>query len=240
MESTLELHLEERFIVRLEDTAGMNENGTERKDLLAGCTENQQVYLRCDHVSTDHQFLIQVFNDTGQQIGSVHGEKEIAFHLDRGGEVNARIKRHVGKPGFFRKILNRIRKLKNCYLEVILLPLHPEAFMEYIEKDRDIARIIARAEAHEKDNIKLAIRNYRQAIDEIVTYDSLGLRARAWRQTRIPVNRLSMAYEKEGKFAEALKVIDWYLAYPDYHGIDPYEREMIMKRRERLAVASRQ
>lgn len=238
MAVTLELNLEESFVVRLEDTDVVNVDGTQRMELLTECEENQQVYLRCDHTIPEQRYTIQVYNDDGQQIGTLHDQKEIAVHLDRGGEVTARLKREMGKSGIFRKFIRFLRRPKTCFLEVTLVPFHLEQFMEYIEKDREISRTIARAEAHEKDSIKLAIRNYLQAIDEIIAYDSLGLQARAWRQARIPVNRLSMVYEKEGKLAEALKVIDWYLSYPDYTGIDPYEREMIMKRRERLVVGS--
>lgn len=238
MAAILELNLEESFVVRLEDTDVVNVDGTQRTELLSECGENQQVYLRCDHIIPEQRYTIQVFTINGQQIGTLPDQKETAVHLDRGGEVTARIKREIGKPGPFRKFIRFFHRPRTCFIQVTLVPFQLERFMEYIEKDREISRTIGRAEAHEKDSIKLAIRNYRQAIDEIIVFDSQGLQARAWRQARIPVNRLSMVYEKEGKFAEALKVIDWYLSYPDYTGIDPYEREMILKRRERLVVGS--
>ncbi len=238
MESTLELNLEEKFVIRLDDTSGRNENGTERRDIVSACTENQPVYLRRPHDLPQQRYLIKVFNDTGQQIGSIFSEKELAVHLDRGGEVRARVKNATGNSWLINRFLNLFRKSKSCYIEVIKTPLNPDPFKDIIDKDKEIARTIARAVAHEKDSMKLAIRNYLQAIDQIVALDNIGLAARAWRQTRIPVNRLSMVYEKEGKVAEALKVIDWYLSYQDYVGIDPYEMEMILKRKERLAVGS--
>ncbi len=240
MESTLELNLEEKFVIRLEDTAGISENGTRRSDIVSGCTENEPVYLRRSYDSRQHRFLIRAFNASGQQIGSIFGEKELAVHLDRGGELQAKITNAPGNSRFFNRLLNLFRKNKSCYLEVIKTALNPESFKDIIQKDKEIGRTVARAVGHEKDSVKLAIRNYLQAIDQIVALDDLGLEARAWRQTRIPVNRLSMVYEKEGKAAEALKVIDWYLSYEDYVGIDPYEMEMILKRKERLVVASSQ
>jgi hypothetical protein len=179
--------------------------------------------------------MIKVFNNSGQHIGSIFGEKELAIHLDRGGEVRARIKNATGNLRIINRFVNFFRKNKSFFIEVVMTHLNPERFRDIIEKDREIGRTVARAVAHEKDSMKLAIRNYLQAIDQIVALDNLGLEARAWRQTRIPVNRLSMVYEKEGKGAEALKVIDWYLSYQDYVGIDPYEMEMILKRKERLA-----
>ncbi|MDD5694241.1 MAG: hypothetical protein PHD61_02915 [Bacteroidales bacterium] len=238
MESTLELNLEEKFVIRLEDTAGMNENGTKRSDIVSGCNENDPVYLRRSYDSPKHRFLIRVFNASGWQIGSIYGEKELAVHLDRGGAVRARITHAYVNSFFFSRFLNFFRKNKSCFIEVIKTSLNPELFKEIIQKDREIARTIARAVAHEKDSMKLTIRNYLQAIDQIVALDNIGLEARAWRQTRIPVNRLSSVYEKEGKASEALKVINWYLSYQDYVGIDPYEMEMILKRKERLAVGS--
>jgi hypothetical protein len=180
--------------------------------------------------------MIKVFNNNGQQIGSILREKELAIHLDRGGDVRARIIAAPGSNRFINRFLNLFRMNKSHFIEVVMTPLNPENFRGIIDRDREIARTVARAVAHEKDSIKLAIRNYLQAIDQIVALDDTGLEARAWRQTRIPVNRLSMVYEKEGKVSEALKVIDWYLSYEDYVGIDPYEMEMILKRKERLAA----
>ena len=238
MESTLELNLEEKFLIRLEDTAGMNENGTKRSDIVSECEENEPVYLRRPYDTPGNRFTIMVFNNSGQHIGSIFGEKELAVHLDRGGDVKARMVDAPGSTGFINRFLNMFRKNKSFFIEVVMTPLNPEHFRNIIEKDREIGRTVARAVAHEKDSMKLAIRNYLQAIDQIVALDNIGLQARAWRQTRIPVNRLSMVYEKEGKGTEALKVIDWYLSYQDYVGIDPYEMEMILKRKERLAGGS--
>lgn len=240
METTLELNLEEKFVIRLEDTAGVNENGIKRSDIVSGLTENEPVYLRRSFDYRQHRFLIRVFNASGQQIASIFGEKELAIHLDRGGEVRARITSATGNSRLFNRFLNFFRKNKSCFIEVTKISLNPELFSDIIQKDKEIGRTVARAVAHEKDSVKLAVRNYLQAIDQIVALDNIGLKARAWRQTRIPVNRLSMVYEKEGKTAEALKVIDWYLSYEDYVGIDPYEMEMILKRKERLAVAGSQ
>ncbi len=240
MESTLELNLEEKFVIRLEDTSGTNENGVKRSDIVSECEENEAVYLRRQYDSPGNKYLIRVFNNSGQHIGSVHGEKELAIHLDRGGDIRVRIIAASGSNKFIRRFLNLFRINKSHFIEVVMTPLNPENFRGIIDRDREIARTVARAIAHEKDSMKLAIRNYLQAIDQIVALDDIGLEARAWRQTRIPVNRLSMVYEKEGKPAEALRVIDWYLSYQDYVGIDPYEMEMILKRKERLAVGSQQ
>ncbi len=240
MESTLELNLEEKFVIRLEDTAGTNENGMKRSDIVSGCKENEPAFLRRPHNLHGNRFMINVFNNNGQHIGSILKEKELAIHLDRGGGVRARIITAPGSNRYITRFLNLFRINKSHFIEVLMTPLNPENFRAIIDRDREIARTVARAVAHEKDRMKLAIRNYLQAIDQIIALDDIGLEARAWRQTRIPVNRLSMVYEKEGKAAEALKVIDWYLSYEDYVGIDPYEMEMILKRRERLAGRGQQ
>jgi len=112
--------------------------------------------------------------------------------------------------------------------------LDPGSFKEYIDKDHEIARIIARAEAHEKDSMRLAIKNYKQAVKEIIKFDEQGNTAMSWRQSRIPVNRLSSVYEKEGKYKEALALINWYQDYDDYLGLTKYGNEMIEKRKKRI------
>jgi hypothetical protein len=236
MDSSLELKLEGKFVVRLYETTGKNPDGTKREDLLEGCREGQPVYIRRELLPAAGNHSVHVFDGLGRQLGTFCSEREIAVHLDRGGKAEARITNLPGRPGLVRRIFGWKKRTMDYHLEVSLKELVIPNDDPIFEKDREIVRTIARAEAHEKDSMRLAIRNYQQAIGQILELDSMGLRARAWRQSRIPVNRLSLALEKEGRNEEAIDIIDWYLGYEDYHGIDPYEREMILKRRERLEV----
>jgi hypothetical protein len=238
MESSLELNLEEKFIVPLMEVTGRNPDGTNREDLLRTTRANQPVYLRRGFTLKAFDHTVHVFDGLGRQLGTFSSEREIAVHLDRGGKAEARIHRVPGRSGLIRRLIGFTSRPRDYLLEVSLKEMEIPVEEPFMEKDKEIARTIARAEAHEKDNMRLAIKNYQLAIEQIIELDAMGLRARAWRQSRIPVNRFSLALEKEGHNEEAIRIIDWYFDYEDYHGIDPYEREMILKRRERLIVGS--
>jgi len=235
MDNSLELQLEQRFTIKLSQVDIDNVDGRNRQEVLSNCKVNDIVDLERDTENKKDRYSILVKCKHNHIMGVISNKQKLALHLDRGGRLEAKIKKIVGKPTFIQKAFRIKGKGIICYLDVTRKDYDPARFKEFIEKDKDISRTIARAEMHEKDNMRLAIKNYKQAIEQIKDFDEGGVKARSWRRTAIPVNRLSMLYEKQKKYQEALDLINWYFSYNDYSGISKYDNEMIRKRKSRIS-----
>ncbi|MCK5839118.1 MAG: hypothetical protein KAG99_04675 [Bacteroidales bacterium] len=225
MDTSLELKLEQRYTCKISDSS---------QDVIAGCSLGENVYFNRDHNLPDDKHAVSVLREHGEKIGYIRNDSKLARHLDGEGEYVATVNRIIGGPNLFQRTFGLKGKDYSCIIEIVLSELDLEKHQLFIAGDRKISKIILRAESHTKDNPKLAVKNYQQAINAIVEYDQQGTKAQAWRRSRIPVNKLSMMLEKQGKLAEALDIIDWYLGYDDYVGIDKYALDMIQKRMKRI------
>lgn len=233
MDKTLELYFEQTYLVRLADTGLPGEDERSRQEMLAACKAGEPVYFKRDH-SHPNKSAILVIRENGQKIGYVLNEKRLARHIDRGGELQGKIKHISGGPTLIQRLLKLRGKKHSASIEIIASEIDTDRFDDIFTRDHEIARIIARAESHQRDNTRLAIKNYKLAIDKIVENDENGLNAKAWRRSKVPVNVLSMIYEQQNKLKESLDIINWYLDFDDYRGIDKYDYDMILKRKKRL------
>ncbi len=233
MDTSLELKLEQRYTCKISDST---------QEVIASCSLSENVYFNRDYNHPDDNHAVSVLREHGEKIGYIRNDSKLARHLDGGGEYVATVNKIIGGPNFFQRTFGLKGKDYSCILEIVLSDLDLEKHQSFITGDREISKIILRAESHTKDNPKLAVKNYQQAINAIIEYDQQGTKAQAWRRSKIPVNRLSMMLEKHGRLSEALEIIDWYHGYDDYVGIDKYDRDMIQKRmkriRKKLAVSS--
>lgn len=234
MDTSLEFHFEQSYEVLLTDDTGVNDDGMNRQDIIADLKPGEPLYFQRE-INHPDPFAINVYTENRLMVGQITREKKLARHLDRGGVITGNVKRISGGPNLVQKTLKLKGKKYNCFVEVVPQEIEIKKFRDFIKRDEQIAKAITRAESHQKDNIRLAVKNYRQAIDLIIANDEISNAARAWRRTKVPVNVLSMIYEQSGKYSEAADLIDWYFGFDDYCGISKYDLEMITIRRKRLA-----
>lgn len=228
MEKELAFHFDQKIVVQIRDL------DSPTQEILAHCKLNEPLTLR--KISSGHRkkFTYEILRANDEKLGTFVASKPFTIHLDRGGEYAARIIRIKDRPGMVQRILGLGGKPSGFEMEIILREIKQEAYKNYIDRDQQIAKTIVRASSQEKDYTKVAMKNYRKAIDNIVALDSEGLPAKAWRTIPVPVNNLSRMYEQEGLIEDALELINWYLTWDDYLGIDDYELNIIQKRKKRL------
>ena len=81
--------------------------------------------------------------------------------------------------------------------------------------------------------MKDAISSYRDAIKRIEILDGDPI-SRKFRTVEIPINRLSMMFERNKQFKECVEAIEWYNDYNDSQEINYKDKIAIDKRLVRV------
>lgn len=76
---------------------------------------------------------------------------------------------------------------------------------------------------------------YREAVTQIVEFDSAGTIKAAWRRARYPINRLSLLLEKRHDLQGAQQEILRYEQFNDAFGLTLAEKNSVDGRKLRLA-----
>jgi len=214
------------FTTRVAGVSFNNPDGTSRQAIITKCKPGQPVKLvrEKDNPYSKTNTTIAVYTKSGEQLGYIpSGDVRLASHMDRGGEVVA-IVRSKGKKG----------KYYGLILEITKKDFDWEITKHYTKKNQEISKIIDEAASIEKTDSQKAIKLYRQAIEQIVEFDNTDEITRAWRNSRIPIDRLTLLLERDGKFEECLKLIEWCNNYDDHVGLTKAASEMLEKRKKRL------
>lgn len=227
---------EQEFKTRVAGVTHCNPDGTDRQLLLKKCRSGEEVELRREPDNPHDRFAIMVINARSEVLGYIPaGDRRLAEHIDRGGEVRASIVAITGGPNVFQKLFGLRGKSYGCVLKIVQRDFDWKAVRPWMDANTEIDRLVKLTRQLEKDSPDKAIAQYRDAVERIMALDSNGSKASAWRTARYPIDRLSLVLARQHKTAEALTEIARWRLYADPVGISDAEQESITKREARLA-----
>ena len=156
-------------------------------------------------------------------------DRRLASHLDRGGEVSARITKIHGGPTVLDRLFGRRGKSYGV-IQIEMGDFDWHRVSPFMITDREASRLAREARSRER---KPSL--YQSACAQIAELDGCGALAQAWRTTRHPINRMSLILERAGEHDRALELIESYLAAADPVGLTNEDDDAVRKRRQRLA-----
>jgi hypothetical protein len=237
MEISVEIQrFEQKFKTKIRGVTYKNTDGTDRQELVKMLAQGEILRLVREPENPYDKWAIAVYNSEGKQLGYLpKGDLRLASHIDTGGIVSAKVLEITGGPGILGMFFKSFRKPYDCLIEITKGDFNWKEVTPFMDKDREIDKIVDLAKKHEKDNSLEAIELYRKSIKEIHELDSLSPIAKAWRTTRYPINRLSLLLEKSKQYHDAYNEILKYEKHNDCtYGISDSDKESIRKRKIRL------
>lgn len=225
------------FITKVVGVTFMNPDGTDRQKILSKCKIGEPLRLIREPDNPYDEDAIAVFRQSGEQIGylpsRVVGEGDLAVHMEKGGEVTARISRIDAGPSGF---LGLRRKTYGCAVEITKAPI------PYREKDYEGYELIQEAKGFESSKPDKAVALYLKSIKVLNEAERVYEQFRGngktkydWkRDTAYPINTLSLLLEKNGKYRECLQLIKKYKQIRDKRGLSKSDIESISKREARI------
>ena len=213
-----------------------NKDGTERQALLRALKPGQKLTLIREPNNPYDKFAVAIFTLSGLQLGYTHaGDSRLADHMDMGGAVSAKVVTVTGGPGLLGWLFPSLRKNYGCVIEITKGDFDWQQVRPYMEKSKEIEKLLDKAKKCETETAPRAITLYRQAIEQIVALDKSGKYAAAWRRARYPINRLSLLLEKSGDIEGAHREILRYEQYKDPNALTATETKAVLARKLRLA-----
>ena len=237
MEISIELKgAEQRFKTSIVGVTKQNSDGSDRQALLAHCRPGTALQLVREPSNPYDQWAVAVYNGAGQQLGYLPaGDRRLADHMDMGGRVSAKVVKVTGGPGLLGLIFKFMRKYYGCVIEIVKGDIDWKKITPYMDKSREIEKLLDSAKALEPDKPVEAISRYRTAIQEIIILDNIGSQAAACRRAKYPINRLSLLLEKSGNLQAAYDEIVRYENFKDVCGLLASDARSIASRKERLS-----
>lgn len=237
MEISIELKgAEQRFKTSIVGVTKQNGDGSDRQALLAQCRPGTALQLVREPSNPYDQWAVAVYNSTCQQLGYLPaGDRRLADHMDMGGRVSAKVVKVTGGPGLLGLIFKFMRKHYGCVIEIVKGDIDWEKITPYMDKSREIEKLLDSAKALEPDKPEEAVSLYRTTIQEIMALDNIGSQAAACRRARYPVNRLSLLLEKSGHLQAAYYEIVKYENFKDVHGLLASDARNVASRKKRLS-----
>lgn len=227
---------EQEFATTVARVTHQNADGTERQLLLKKCYPGELVELRRETNNPHDRFAIAVVSAKGEVLGYIPaGDRRLADHIDRGGQVRATILRITGGPNFFQRALGLHGKHYGCVLRIVKRDCDWKAAAPWMDANREIDRLVKAAQQMEGSEPEKSLAQYRDVIAKIKALDSNGARASAWRTVRYPIDRFSLLLDRQGMKAEALTEIAGWRQYSDPVGISEAEHQRVVKREARLS-----
>jgi hypothetical protein len=214
-----------------------NDNGSKRQEIIKNIRINSKVYLERDYENEFDVFAIKVLNKNKEQIGFLPTDTRLSNYIDSGGETKSFLFKKNGGKSFIEKLFSGKGKPLGCIIEISKEGINEEKakrFSEFSEFEENLSSKLETIYLGEKENLELAIKNYKEIIELIKKSESKGNFEKANRYVRIPINRLSLLLEKTKNFDLAIQYIEWYKNYEDVRGITKSEMESIEKRYVRI------
>lgn len=161
---------------------------------------------------------------------------ELAYHMDIGGEVSAKVKKIIAeRSGFL-----GLKKTYYCIVEIT------KGSVLLFEKENEAKDLIKKAKSIEKNDPEFAINLYQKAMTILGEVDRLceknsemdellkiyGLKK--WRFVEYPINRLTLLLEKFMRFKECLEQIEKYEQIDDRIGLTKKDKESLDKRKAQI------
>src|SRR5260370_12014420 len=169
-----------------------NSDGTDRQKLVKLLKRGETLSLVREPNNPYDKYAIAVFRTSGEQLGYLHaGDRRLADHIDMGGQVSAQVVRTGGGVGILGYVFKSFRKPYGCVIEIKKGNYNWKEVSPYMEESRKIEELIKDAYSMEENDPTKSISMYREAIEQIIRFDSGGPIKAAWRRARYPVNRLS-------------------------------------------------
>ncbi|NQT78544.1 MAG: hypothetical protein HQ565_12605 [Bacteroidetes bacterium] len=222
------------FTTKVVGVTYSNEDGTNRQDLISELNNKSKISLVREYDNENDKDAIAVFNDKGNKLGYLPSDPLLANHIDGGGAIQVEIIRITGGPTLLNKLFKQQGKFYGLVIKIYKGDPDWKIVSPIMDEDREIGKIVGRANNQEKTKPDLAIKNYEKAINLIIEFDSKGIIYKAWRRTHIPIDRITLLLEKQKRFDEALNWLNWYFNYDDDYRISSTAHTMIEKRFERL------
>jgi hypothetical protein len=228
------------FTTKVVGATDKNPNGINRQQIIKMCTAGEKIKLIREPNNPHDVCAIGVFRESGEQIGClakhVAAYPELAYHMDIGGEVSARVKKIIAERSGFLEL----KKTYYCIVEIT------KGTVLLLKKENEANEIIKKAKSIEKNDPELAINLYRKAmtilgevdrlceknseIDELVKVYGL----KKWRFVEYPINRLTLLLEQLMRFKECLEQIENYEQIDDRIGLSKKDKESLDKRKDQI------
>lgn len=107
------------FSTKVAGVTHHNQDGSNRQEILSRCKTGQSIQLVREADNPYDQHAIAVVTKQGKQLGYMPGgDYRLAEHMDKGGQVSARIVAVTGGPGCLGGLFKSQAKNYGCVIEV--------------------------------------------------------------------------------------------------------------------------
>jgi len=228
------------FATKVVGATYKNPDGINRQQIIKICTAGEKIKLIREPNNPHDLCAIGVFRESGEQIGylarHVSAYPELAYHMDIGGEISAKVKKIIAeRSGFL-----GVKKTYYCIIEIT------KGSVLLFKKENEAKEIIKKAKSIEKNDPEFAINLYQKAMTILGEVDRLceknsemdelikiyGLKK--WRFVEYPINRLTLLLEKLMRFKECLEQIEKYGQIDDRIGLTKKDKESLDKRKAQI------
>ena len=228
------------FTTKVVEATDKNPDGINRQQIIKMCIAGEKIILIREPNNPHDVCAIGVFRESGEQIGClarhVAAYPELAYHMDIGGEVSAKVKKIITeRSGFL-----GVKKTYYCIVEIT------KGSVLLLQKESEAKEIIKKAKSIEKNDPEFAINLYQKAMTILGEVDRLceknsemgelikiyGLKK--WRYVEYPINRLTLLLEKLMRFQECLEQIEKYEQIDDRVGLTKKDKESLDKRKAQI------
>ena len=228
------------FTTKVVEATYKNPDGINRQQIIKMCTTGEKIRLIREPNNPYDVCAIGVFRESGEQIGylakHVSAYPELAYHMDIGGEVSAKIKKIIAeRSGFL-----GLKKIYYCIVEI------EKGSVLLFKKENEAKETIKKAIFIENNDPELAINLYQKAITILGEVDrfceknsemdellkTYGLKK--WRFVEYPINRLTLLLEKLMRFQECLEQIEKYEQIDDRIGLSKKDKESLDMRKAKI------
>jgi len=228
------------FATKVVGATYKNPDGINRQQIIKICTAGEKIKLIREPNNPHDVCAIGVFRESGEQIGylarHVSAYPELAYHMDIGGEISAKVKKIIAeRSGFL-----GVKKTYYCIIEIT------KGSVLLFKKENEAKEIIKKAKSIEKNDPEFAINLYQKAMTILGEVDRLceknsemdelikiyGLKK--WRFVEYPINRLTLLLEKLMRFKECLEQIEKYGQIDDRIGLTKKDKESLDKRKAQI------
>lgn len=234
MEIILESNLfEQKYKTKVVGVTFTNADGKQRQTLLKYLTEGEPIYLLRDRQNEHSKNAVAVYDKNHQQLGYLSDDDRLAKHIDMGGKTNATAFRKIGGPSFFERLFGMKGKSYGLIIE-IGKSFDWKSITPIQDEDKKIAAKALKAKNLESTDPAKAIEAYQAIIESIVQFDRKSEIHPYWRRVRIPVDRISLLYDKTKQYDKGIEVLRWYFNYTDAYPHSDSVMKTLVLRFERL------
>jgi hypothetical protein len=209
-----------------------NADGSSRQDAIRTLSARVPVRLVREPNNAHDPYAVAVFTPEGRQIGYVpRGDMRLALHLDRGGQVTARVLSLTGSEPFIARFIRAFRKTRGCVVEITRHAFDPAFEAARANDNAGIRTLLEQAREVEDSSPDGALELYARATHLAGRLDAEHLH---WRSERLPIDRITMILVKAKKYEAARQAVLDYRSQKDPLGLDATTTAALQKRAARI------